>query len=290
MPEENPSMFHSPEGPGRRLVGPRTWAPALVAFLAILTAVGVYALHERTAARGLVAERSDILASLDVTRGQIAALTDRVNELTAKQAATNNAGESGAPQAPRHRTVNHRRPAEDPRWKELQSQLAEQQKQIEANRSELGGTRTELEGSIARTHDELVVLERRGERNYFEFNLEKSGQFARQGPVGVRLRKASSKHQFADLELMVDDFKLSQKHVNLYQPVIFYSADGKQPVELVINAISNKRIQGYISAPKYKPTELEAMANSSTTPAATTNGAPGTTPTQPKQDLEPAKN
>jgi hypothetical protein len=77
------------------------------------------------------------------------------------------------------------------------------------------------------------------------------------------LRKANTKHQYADLELMVDDFKVSKKHVNIYEPVVFYSGDRKAPVELVINSIGKNHIHGYVSEPMYKGAELEAMANSS---------------------------
>ena len=80
-------------------------------------------------------------------------------------------------------------------WKEMQDQLASQQKQIETGRDELASTRTELQGSIARTHDDLVVLEKKGERSYYEFDIDKNAQFQRKGPVGIRLRKANTKHQ-----------------------------------------------------------------------------------------------
>jgi len=91
-----------------------------------------------------------------------------------------------------------------------------------------------------------------GERSYYEFDVDKSGQFQREGPVGVRLRKANTKHEYADLEMMVDDFKVSKKHVNIYEPVVFYSGDRKTPVELVINSIGKNHIHGYVSEPKYK--------------------------------------
>jgi len=256
-------------------------------FLVVLTTLAVYGVHERNVARGLAAQKSDVLSALDANRAQIAALTDRLNEVTTQQAAAKTSAASSVNHDPKARAASHRRRAEDPRWKELQNQLAEQQKQIDTNRTDLGNTRTELQGSIARTHDELVVLEKKGERNYYEFDLDKSGQFARKGPVGIKLRKANTKHQFADLELMVDDFKLSQKHVNLYQPVMFYSADGKQPAELVINNISSNHIRGYISEPKYKPAELEAMANSSATSNVT---APSATQPQPRPRLDAPKN
>ena len=115
--------------------------------------------------------------------------------------------------------------------------IEDTQSQIASTQGDLNNTRTELTGSIARTHDELVLLEKKGERNYYEFDIDKSKQFQHDGPFGVRLRKANTKHQYADLELMVDDRNLSQKHVNLYQPVMFYTPDNPQPVELVINRL-----------------------------------------------------
>ena len=156
-------------------------------------------------------------------------------------------------------------------WKR---QRNDQAKQIDATRQDLASTRTELKGSIATTHDELVLLEKKGERSYYEFDLDKSKQFERKGPVGVRLAKANTKHEFADLEMMVDDLKVSKKHVNIYEPVMFYAADSKRPIEVVINAISKNHIHGYVSEPKYKGSDLEAAANSPVTNVA--EGANGT--------------
>jgi uncharacterized coiled-coil protein SlyX len=291
MSDEIPSAT-APLEPHRKVVPPRVWGPFILVLLVALAAAAMYGFHERRMVQQISSEKGAMMASLDATRGQIATLTSRLNELTAQPTASKPAApQAGHQGSTTRRVVGHRRPTDDPRWKELQAQLAEQQKQIEANKADLGSTRTDLQGSIARTHDELVVLERKGERNYFEFNLDKNGQFAREGSVGLKLRKANTKHQFADLELMVDDFKLSQKHVNLYQPVVFYAADGKQPVELVINSIGNNRIHGYVSEPKYKPADLEAMAGSSApgTGAATSNGA-STPQSEPRPKLEPPKN
>ena len=183
-----------------------------------------------------------------------------------------------------------RRRAEDPRLKKLQSQIDTQGKEIEETRNDLASTqgnldntRTELTGSIARTHDELVVLEKKGERSYFEFDIAKSKEFQRNGPFGIRLRKANVKHQYADLELMVDDRNLSQKHVNLYQPVMFYTPDSPQAVEIVINEVSKDHIHGYVSAPKYKKSELTAMANA---PGA--NAAPGSGQAATNANEQPA--
>ena len=168
----------------------------------------------------------------------------------------------------------------DPRFKKLQSQLDAQGKVIDQTRSDIASTqgdlvnaRTELTGSIAHTHDELVLLQKRGERNYAEFDVNKSKQFSREGAVELRLRKADTKHQFADLELMVDDRNLSQKHVNLYQPVMFYTPDSPQPIEVVINNISKDHIHGYVAASKYRQSELASMSTANDNNAQASNQA-----------------
>jgi hypothetical protein len=148
----------------------------------------------------------------------------------------------------------------------MQAQLDAQGKQIDETRGDLVNTRTELTGSIAHTHDELVLLEK-GEKNYYEFDLGKSKQFQREGPIELSLRKANEKHQYADLQLIVEDRNLIQKHVNAYQPVWFYS-DKEQPIQVVINEVSKDHIHGYVSAPKYRPSELATVADAGTNGAA----------------------
>jgi hypothetical protein len=85
---------------------------------------------------------------------------------------------------------------------------------------------------------------------------------------------------------MVDDRNLSQKHVNLYQPVMFYMPDSGQPVELVINSITKDHIHGYVSAPKYRQSELASMQNASAG-TSTTNTQASNTAAPPRQKLPP---
>jgi hypothetical protein len=170
----------------------------------------------------------------------------------------------------------------------MQGQLDDQGRQIASTRDDLANTRTELQGSIAKTHDELVLLQRKGERNYYEFDVDKSGEFQRQGPISIRLKKANTKHEYADLELMVDDFKVSKKHVNIDEPVVFYPGDERTPVELVINSIGKNRIRGYVSEPKYRSADLRAMANSTanTQSGASDQTSPGGKPSPARQRLQ----
>jgi hypothetical protein len=119
-----------------------------------------------------------------------------------------------------------------------------------------------------------VVLEKKGERSYFEFDLNKSKSFQRTGPLSVSLRKANEKHQYADLDLIVADRTVTQKHVNLDQPVMFYQNDNGRPIEIVINSITKNHIHGYISAPKYRQSELQADSGSAQGTDQAANGQP----------------
>jgi hypothetical protein len=252
--------------------------PLIPIFLVLVLVVGAvaYSLHERRVAKKLAADNNAMSASLNATRDQVNALSAKMSALETKSAQEPETKPAAMifhkplmAAVARHRM----RRVEDPRWKKMQGQLDEQGRQIDATRQDLTSTRTELQGSIAKTHDDLVLLEKKGERNYYEFDLDKSGQFQRQGPISIRLRKANTKHDYADLELLVDDSKVSKKHVNVYEPVVFYPADEKVPVEIVINAVSKNHIHGYVSAPKYRGADLEALANSGANNADASSGS-----------------
>jgi len=276
------------------MVGWKTMAGLGASAMLALGGLGVYADHQHNVATDLAAQNQQMSAALSSNRNQIEELNGKVNALVANaqaQAVPALAPARAAYSAPK--AVVHRKAAEDSRLKKLQSQVDAQGKAIDDTRNQLAGTRddlsntrTELTGSIARTHDEIVMLQKKGERNYYEFDVAKSKQFNFQGPVGVRLRKANVKHDYADLELMLDDRSLSQKHVNIYQPVMFYMPDTPQPIELVINSISKDHIHGYVSAPKYRQSELAAMqtASAGSATAVSPASAPGA-PTQVRQKL-----
>lgn len=246
-----------------------------------------YAVHEHNSAQALAAQKQalatqneQVTAQLALTRTQLNALEAKVNTLSSSNEAT--PGEAKpSPEMPAtgrgaaHRAIARRSSAQDARFKKMQSELDAQGKAIDDTRSDLANAKTELGGSIARTHGELVLLEKKGEQNYFEFDILKSKQFKREGPVGISLRKANEKHQYADLTLLVDDRNLTQKHVNLYQPAMFYEPDSPQPIEIVINDISKDHIHGYVSAPKYRKSELDAMSNAASGPEQAANSGQG---------------
>jgi len=272
----------------------------VVGLSALVIAAGGYAFHEHNVSKQLTEQNSAVTSTLNATRDQVNALSTKLDAMTAERAADKAEKSTGAqPGVYRKPMVGAatRHRIDDPRWKKMQGQLDDQAKQIDSTRQDLTSARTELQGSIATTHEELVMLEKKGERSYYEFDLDKSKQFQREGPVGVQLRKANTKHEYADLDMLIDDLRVSKKHVNIYEPMFFYPADSKTPAELVINKISKDHIHGYVSEPKYKGAEVEAKATTSTSiesgnandsQAATAQPATAK-PSPARQRLEPPK-
>lgn len=236
------------------LIAARARGVLAVLFVTVAALLG-YAVHQHYVVTRLSAENNAVISTLKDTQTEIAALTSKLDSLGAQPAPQSVAPVKSAVVAT-HKAV--RRKASDPRFARMQNQIDAQGRAIESTREELSGARTELQGGIARNHDELVVLQKKGERSYFEFDMDKSKQFQRTGPVAISLRKANTKHMYADLEIRVEDAQVSQKHVNLFQPVMFYTGEQGRPVELVINAIGKDHIHGYISAPRYSAAELAA--------------------------------
>lgn len=262
------------EAPERRWSTTPTWSVVvLVALLCCTVALGGFFLvREHRETQDLAAGNQKLASSLNQVQNQLAAVAEKLNALASAPPPAPVVLERPSPMpekphANAKRRLSAHRAADDPRWKQMQERLADQQKELVSTREEvekarnnlqgnLNSTRDELNGSIARTHDELVTLEKRGERNYIEFQLDKSKNFQRVGPVSLSLRKVDFKKKHYDLGMMVDDFELQKKSVNLFEPVWITLEDRPQPVELVVNEIHKQEIKGYISEPKYKKSEL----------------------------------
>ncbi len=130
-----------------------------------------------------------------------------------------------------------------------QNDLASAVSQLKSMRGDL----TDTQSLIARNHDELVLLEHRGDRNYYEFTLNK-GRKKPVGTVSMELRKADEKHNRFTLYIFADDKTYEKKDRNVNEPLQFYSGKTPQLYEVVVNAINNKNeISGYLSTPKNAP-------------------------------------
>jgi hypothetical protein len=258
------------------------WLVGIIAALAVAILGFGYGYEQQVKVGHLVTEQAIATATVTDLQKQLNTVTDKMNGMVAAQqqaaadAAAQKANQSAGKAAGTHAAAKQGSPA-DKRYKQLQAQLTEQEKQLKEtqdlvakNRTDLEGnlnsTRDELNGSIAKTHEELVALAKRGERSYFEFDLEKSKQFQRFGPLTLSLRKADTKHKNFDLQMIVDDNQLTKKKVNLYEPIWIHTENESQPVQVVVNRIDKNHVHGYVSAPKYKPSELAAAGAGTVTP------------------------
>jgi hypothetical protein len=275
----------------------------LAAVVALIVVAGVafgYGFRQQILVGHLTAEQSVANATISDMQGQVSTLTAKLNDMMAAQQAAAAAAEqakAAAAHAPGAKTAAGKKSiAESKRLKEIQARIDEQQKQLKdtqdqvaKNRADLEGnlssTKDELNGSIAKTHEELVALAKRGERSYFEFDLAKSKQFQRVGPLTLALRKADTKHKSYNLEMVVDDNKLSKKNVNLYEPIWIHTENESQPVQVVVNRVEKDKVHGYVNAPKYKPSELEAGSTgvAAVTPVAAHPQPPEQNPEIPNQ-------
>jgi hypothetical protein len=301
--QEHDEMNEHENRLGSTAGGANRWL--VIALVALLGVAGValgYGYRQQMLVGHLTAQQSVADATISQMQGQLSAVTSKLNDMTAAQQAqaqadaakqANNKAAAGVP-----RTGAKRSTVTDKRYKQLQSQLAEQQKELKdtqdlvaKNRADLEGnissTRDELNGSIARTHEELVVLQKRGERNYTEFDLMKAKQFQRIGPITLSLRKADTKHKNYDIEMIVDDNQMSKKKVNLYEPIWIHTENESQPVQIVVNRIEKNLIHGYVSAPKYRPSELATSGTAGTVTPVAAHVPASDSPAQPHSEQPP---
>ncbi|MFB3922277.1 MAG: hypothetical protein ACE145_11185 [Terriglobia bacterium] len=114
----------------------------------------------------------------------------------------------------------------------------------------LTGAKGELSGAIARTHDELVALAHKSDRDFYEFAVPRKGAKQKVGGVTIELDKADTKRNKFTVYLYFDDKRVQLKDRGLMEPVHFYVSGAPSPVELVVNKLGKSTIAGYLSTPR----------------------------------------
>lgn len=157
-------------------------------------------------------------------------------------------------------------------------------KDIETTRNDLESTKGKLDratgdmgvmsGLIARNHDDLEDLKRRGERNYYEFTVTKTKNAQRVGPVQIALNKVDPKKSKYTMTVFVDDKTIEKRDKTAGEPVQFYVKGSQRvsPYEVVVFDVNKNQITGYLSTPK------ETGGGAAAPAAATPTAAPATKP------------
>jgi hypothetical protein len=114
----------------------------------------------------------------------------------------------------------------------------------------LTGTKGELKGDIARTHDELVALAHKGDRDYFEFTLPRKKAQQKIGTVTLELEKTDPKKNVFSVFLSFDDKRTERSNRAMNEPLWFYVQGASSALEMVVNKLGKDSVSGYMSTPK----------------------------------------
>jgi hypothetical protein len=121
---------------------------------------------------------------------------------------------------------------------------------LDSTKQNLQMARGEFGTLIARNHDEIDQLRRMGERDYYEFTLDRKGARQKVGSLLVELRGTNPKRNLFSVALYVDDKRFEKRNRSVDEPIYFYSHGTRAPMEFVVNQVGKDKVVGYLSVPK----------------------------------------
>jgi FlaG/FlaF family flagellin (archaellin) len=117
---------------------------------------------------------------------------------------------------------------------------------------------------IATSHDELEMLKHRGDRDYFEFTLQKDKTPTHLSIVSLQLKKTDPKKSKFTLYVLAEDKKIEKKDRTINEPLQFYTGRDRALFEVVVNSVDKNTVTGYLSTPKnVAATQMPSHAPSS---------------------------
>jgi F0F1-type ATP synthase membrane subunit b/b' len=121
---------------------------------------------------------------------------------------------------------------------------------LESTKNSLNMTRGEFGTLIAKNHDEVEELRRLGERDYYEFTIDKKDQRQKVGDLMIELRSVNPKKNVYTIAMYIDDARYEKKNRSVNEPIYFFSRGTHAPMELTVNQVGKDKIAGYLSVPK----------------------------------------
>jgi hypothetical protein len=113
-------------------------------------------------------------------------------------------------------------------------------------------------GLIANTRGDLEVLKHKGDRNYYEFTLQRGAKPQPVATVSLQLKKTDPKRGKYTLSVTADDRTIEKQDRNVSEPIQFYSGRDHLLFELVVWTVDKKKATGYLSTPKGAPIPVTA--------------------------------
>ena len=136
---------------------------------------------------------------------------------------------------------------------------------IQKTQTDLAATNQKLEktigdlglqsGLIAHNSSELAELKRKGERNYYDFTLQK-GARTPVSTISLQLKKVDAKKSRFTVNVIADDRTIEKKDRTVGEPLQFYTGRDHMLYEVVVFNADKNSITGYLSTPKNAPTPV----------------------------------
>ncbi len=121
---------------------------------------------------------------------------------------------------------------------------------LDATKNNLQMARSEMGTLIARNHDEIDQLRRMGQRDYFEFTVQRKGGAQKVGSILVELKDTNIKKNQYTINVLADDKNFEKKNRSVNEPIFFYTGGTRAALELVVNKVTKSSASGYLSVPK----------------------------------------
>jgi len=121
---------------------------------------------------------------------------------------------------------------------------------LDATKNSIQMARSEMGTLIARNHDEIDQLRRMGQRDYFEFTVQRKGGATKVGAIRIELKDTNTKKNRYTINVLADDNSFEKKDRSVNEPIFFYTGGNRSALELVVNKVTKTTATGYLSAPK----------------------------------------
>lgn len=203
--------------------------------------------------------KRELTSEVGLTKQQMA---ERAAELEKQQQA---AAAASARLAAAQRNQGQQLAAVDSEVSNVKTDVGSAKTDIQKTQTDLAATNQKLEktigdlgvasGLIAHNASELDILKHKGDRNYYDFTLQK-GARTPVSTVSLQLKKVDAKKGKFTLNVIADDRTIEKKDRTLNEPLQFYTGRDHMLYELVVFSCDKNSITGYLSTPKNAPTPV----------------------------------
>ena len=121
---------------------------------------------------------------------------------------------------------------------------------LDATKTSIQMARSEMGTLIARNHDEIDQLRRIGQRDYFEFTVQRKGGATKVGAIQIQLKDTNTRKNQYTINVLADDSSFEKKNRSVNEPIFFYTGGTRSALELVVNKVTKSSASGYLSVPK----------------------------------------